>query len=94
MHINFINKCIERSKDVLVKWKRAVITAAIHMKRLNMTAGEFFEGKYKTIKPYDNVGSYEFIQSVKYGETEEVMDILKENKFLVHNFDHVIDKRF
>lgn len=58
-----------------------------------MTAREFFEGKYQTIKPYDNVGSYEFIQSVKYGETQEVMDILKDNKFLVHNFDHVMLNR-
>jgi len=63
------------------------------MKRLNMTARELFEGKYQAIKPYDNVGSYEFIQSVKYGETQEVMDILKDNKFLVHNFDNVMLNR-
>ena len=54
-----------------------------------MTAKEFFEGKYQTIKPYDNIGSYELIQSVKYGEINDVTDILNDNKFLVHDFDYV-----
>ena len=55
-----------------------------------MTAKEFFEGKFQTINPYDNKGSYELIQAVKHGETKDVLAILDENKYLVHDFDHVI----
>lgn len=83
------NQEITRKKDNAIRWRRCIITAAIHFKRLNLTIHEYYEGKHEPIKPLGNDGSREFIQAVKDGDYETVSKQLKENKFYVHDYDYV-----
>lgn len=71
------------------KFKRLLLSAAIHFKKLNMTIKEFYTKNYVSIKPYEKSGSVLLIQAVKEGSINTVLVLLKENKLLVHDFDYV-----
>jgi ankyrin repeat protein len=64
-----------------------LISAAIHFKKLNISLKDFFNKKYKSLKPYENVGSETLIQAIKDNDIETVERIIKENRLLVHDFD-------
>ena len=64
-----------------------MISAAIHFKKLNISLKDFFNKKYKSLKPSENVGSETLIQAIKDNDIETVERIIKENRLLVHDFD-------
>lgn len=73
-----------------MRWKIIIITAAAEFKKLNLTLNEFYHCKFQAFKPYEKVGSYELIQAVKNGDIKNAIMMINHNKFLVHDFDHVI----
>jgi hypothetical protein len=66
-----------------------MILAAIHFKRLNMTLSEFFRVNLTALNPFENEGSRDLIIAIKDGNNDMVSYLLRQNKFLVHNFDFV-----
>lgn len=40
------------------------------------------------MKPFENDGSYQLILAVKDGDLKTISQLINENKFLVHDFDH------
>jgi hypothetical protein len=95
---NIFNKQMQneeksRKKSNAIRWRRCIITAAIHFKRLNLTIQEFYEGKHEPIKALENEGTWEFIQAVKDGDYGTVNKKLQENKLYVHEYDYVRIKR-
>ena len=85
----YINQYLEHRKNILHKWKKMIISAAIHFKKLNLTLEELFSRKFYSIKPYENIGSYELFQAIKNGDHKAVFNLIEENKFLVHDYDYV-----
>lgn len=70
------------------KWRKCIITAAIHFKKLNCSLEDFFSLKKISNQPYSNESSWMFIQAIKNGEIKNVIKLIEENKFLVHDFDN------
>ena len=70
------------------KWKKCMVTAAIHFKRLGCSINEFYSNEFIIDKPYSKEGSWLFFQAVKNGEVDNVRRMLSENKFLVHDYDY------
>lgn len=80
---------IEKHKEIVSKWKRNIITAAIHFKSMGLTIKEFYSMKHKVEVPFKNDYSYELIQAVKDGDLNIVKELLRVNKYLVYDYDHV-----
>jgi hypothetical protein len=76
-------------KFTILIWKRVIISAAIHFKKLNISIEEFYKKKYQVLKPYETEGSKIFIQAVKDGDFQKAKSSILENKFIVNDFDHV-----
>ena len=55
--------------------------------KLNLKA--FRERKVLSTKPFEKLGSYEFIHAAKQGNLEKIEEMLKKNRFLVYDFDYV-----
>jgi hypothetical protein len=76
-------------KFTILIWKRVIISAAIHFKKLKISIEEFYKKKYQVLKAYETEGSKIFIQAVKDGDFQKAKRSIMENKFIVNDFDHV-----
>ena len=78
----------KRKKMLLEKWKRSIISAAIHFKRLCLSLEEFRELHGTNVIPYEHEKSFLLFQAIKDGDMKGFTKLFKENKFLIHDFDH------
>jgi hypothetical protein len=59
------------------------------MDRLKITMNEVMEGKIFPKKPLEKEGADSFFYYVKRGETKKIEEMLRKNRYLVYEFDHV-----
>lgn len=79
----------KRKRKILEKWKRSIISAAIHFKRLGLSLEDFREIHGTTmVGPYEHEKSLLFFQAIKDGNFKLFKDLIKKNKYLLHDFDH------
>lgn len=78
----------KRKKILLEKWKRSIISAAIHFKRLCLSLEDFRELHGTNVIPYEHEKSFLLFQAIKDGDMRGFTKLFKENKFLIHDFDH------
>jgi ankyrin repeat protein len=50
-------------------------------------AAQLIEKKMVSFKPYETKGSYALIKLAKQGQNEQLMKLLHQNAYLVHDFD-------
>lgn len=79
----------ERKQKILLRFKQVLIRAAIHFKRLNLNLDDFLTKNAKTIQPFEEASSYNLICAIKDKDPEAVLRMIKANKFVVFDFDHV-----
>ena len=79
----------ERKQKILLRFKQVLIRAAIHFKRLNIELDDFLSKNSKTIKPFEEESSYNLICAIKDKDPDAVIRMVKENNFVVFDFDHV-----
>ena len=79
----------ERKQKILLRFKQVLIRAAIHFKRLNINLDDFLTKNSKTIQPFEEASSYNLICAIKDKDPEAVLRMIKQNKFVVFDFDHV-----
>ena len=78
-----------RKKSLITKFKRAIRSALYDYKRQKLTYEELFSNKHNPSEPFEMPGSELLIKSVRFKDLDNVVELLKENKFLVNNFDTV-----
>ena len=81
-------KKMSRNHLILQKIKRVLIRAAIDFKRLNISPTEFYT-KYNVTVPYSNTESHSLLNAVKNKNTDLIYKLIKENKYLLLDFDDV-----
>ena len=79
----------ERKQKILLRFKQVLIRAAIHFKRLNIELDDFLSKNSKTIKPFEEESSYNLICAIKDKDPDAVIRMVKENNFVVLDFDNV-----
>ena len=80
---------IEKRKKLLFKFKRVLIRAAIHFKRLGVSLEEFMNMEFDHIKPFEHKDSFDLIFAIKEKRIDVISKMLKDNRFLVLDFDNV-----
>ena len=79
----------KRKKHVLEKFKRIILIAANHFKKLNMTLAEFYNIEDFSKYAYKGEKSELFIQAVRMNEMNKITKLVANNKFIIFEFDHV-----
>ena len=80
----------ERKQKLYFKFKRTLIRAAIHFKRLDIKLIDFLNMKNPLhIQPYEHKESYELICAIKDKDIETICRMVRDNYFLVFDFDNV-----
>ena len=80
----------ERKQKLYFKFKRTLIRAAIHFKRLDIKLIDFLNMKNPLhIQPYEHKESYELICAIKDKDIETTCRMVRDNYFLVFDFDNV-----
>ena len=79
----------DKRKKLLLKFKRTLIRAAIHFKRLGVTLEEFLSMDLHHVKPFEHKDSVNLIFAIKNKDKDTVCRLVKENRFLVFDFDNV-----
>jgi hypothetical protein len=80
----------ERKQKLYFKFKRTLIRAAIHFKRLDIKLIDFLNIKNPLhIQPYEHKESYELICAIKDKDIETICGMVRDNYFLVFDFDNV-----
>ena len=79
----------DKRKKLLLKFKRVLIRAAIHFKRLDVTLEEFLSMDLHHVKPFEHKDSVNLIFAIKNKDKDSVYRLVKENRFLVFDFDNV-----
>lgn len=89
-HITRIKtKIIHKQRTTtLMKWKRSLISAAIHFKRLGVGLNDFFEMKNVCYQAYSHTNSKLLFKAVKDGNYTMMTSLINENKYLLHDFDY------
>jgi hypothetical protein len=80
---------IEKRKKLLLKFKRVLIRAAIHFKRLGVSLEEFMNMEFEHIKPFEHKDSFDLIFAIKEKRIDVISKMVKDNRFLVLDFDNV-----
>lgn len=84
-----IDEYTKRKRKILEKWKRSIISAAIHFKRLGLSLEDFREiHGTSMVGPYEHEKSLLFFQAIKDGNFQMFKELIKKNKYLLHDFDH------
>ena len=78
----------KQKKDKLLKWKRSLISAAIHFKRLGVGLSDFFAKANVHFQAYSHNNSKLLFKAVKEGNHEMMTSLINENKYLLHDFDY------
>ncbi|CAK84127.1 unnamed protein product (macronuclear) [Paramecium tetraurelia] len=60
-----------------------------YVSRLNLDIFQAFSDQVISQKPFQKEHSYEFIQAAKQGKEFEVKEFIKDNKYLVYDFDYI-----
>ena len=89
----------EKKQKLYFTFKRTLIRAAIHFKRLDINLIDFLNMKNPLhIQPYEHKESYELICAIKDKNIDIICRMVRDNYFLVFDFDNVSDihshKRF
>ena len=79
----------DKRKKLLLKFKRILIRAAIHFKRLGVSLEEFLAMDLNRVKPFEYKDSVDLIFAIKNKDKDSVCRLIKENKFIVFDFDNV-----
>lgn len=83
------NEEAQRKKVATIKkWKKSIISAAIHLKRLKLTMKKFLDLGLNKIKPYEHKGSEKLFKNIKEGNERVVIQLLESNPYLIYDFDH------
>ena len=86
--INELNEKYLHKKKILSKFKEILIRCAIHYKRLNISLEQFYKLDLDSIQPFSNKESYTLICAIKDKDINHINKLLKNNYFLVYDFDH------
>ena len=89
-HITRIKtKIIHKQRTTtLMKWKRSLISAAIHFKRLGVGLNDFFKMTNVCYQAYSHTNSKLLFKAVKDGNYTMMTSLINENKYLLHDFDY------
>lgn len=89
-HITRIKtKIIHKQRTAtLMKWKRSLISAAIHFKRLGVGLNDFFKMTNVYYQAYSHTNSKLLFKAVKDGNYTMMTSLITENKYLLHDFDY------
>ena len=79
----------DKRKKLLLKFKRILIRAAIHFKRLGVSLEEFLAMDLNHVKPFEYKDSVDLIFAIKNKDKDNVCRLIKENRFIVFDFDNV-----
>ncbi len=71
------------------KTKRCILTAAIQFQKLGITLDEFFSTKLISSMPLESPDAEYFFNSIKLGNSDNVLKLLQSNRYLVYEFDTV-----
>lgn len=66
------------------------LKAIAKMRKLGLTPLDVMNGVVFSHKPYEKKGSHGFLTAIKLGNIQLVKQYLKQNKYYVYDFDHVI----
>ena len=86
--INELNEKYLHNKKILQRFKEILIRCAIHFKRLNISLEQFYKLDLDSIQPFSNKESYTLICAIKDKDINNINKLLKNNYFLVYDFDH------
>ena len=88
--LEMIQKEKRKTKNAMLleKLRRVMIRAAIDFKRLNISAKEFYT-MYNVTVPFSNEKSKALFLSIKNRNTDDIIKLIKENKYLLLDFDNV-----
>jgi len=85
---------IECKEKKYVKWKRAIVTAALHFKSLKIDLKTLHEEiDQENVLSYDNSTSKEFFWAIRQNDFRKVKFFIQNNDFLVYEFDEVNNNR-
>lgn len=73
--------------------RKELKAALFYINKLKLTPGELMTQNIFSSKPFQKKDSYELIQACKRGDDQKVKDLLKFNKYLVYDFDYVINSK-
>ncbi|CAD8102632.1 unnamed protein product [Paramecium sonneborni] len=84
-----ITQDIMRRKVDFKKIQNELKRTLQYISRLNLDIYQAFSDKVISTKPFQKKHSYEFIQAAKQGKEWEVKEFIKDNKYLVYDFDYI-----
>jgi hypothetical protein len=66
------------------------LTAAIQFPKLGISLEEFYSKKLISSRPLESPDAEYFFNYIKMGDDQNVLKLLKINRYLVYEFDNVI----
>ena len=82
---------LENKMRCLKKWKNVIIKCYCDFKTYyNMDIRQFYRKNYISSKPFESASSKLLFRAIKEGKTDISINMVKQNPFLVQNFDYVI----
>ncbi|CAK84607.1 unnamed protein product (macronuclear) [Paramecium tetraurelia] len=84
-----ITQDIMRRKIDFKKIQHELKKTLQYISRLNLDIYQAFSDQVISQKPFQKEHSYEFIQAAKQGKEWEVKEFIKDNKYLVYDFDYI-----
>lgn len=79
----------QRSKLKVESTIHAMRLALEYMQKVNIKPEELRNGSVFSTVPYQKPGSRELIHAAKHGKVEDLLDLLKQNRFLIFDFDNI-----
>ena len=81
----------QKKRELFLKFKDQFLRCLDKLKRLKLTPNQFINEKVFSSIPFEKPYSREFIKAAKEGNIAIITTLLKTNRYLVHDFDHVIN---
>lgn len=79
---------IKVRKDKLKKWITIMVRCAIHFRHLDTDIKDFYSKNKNVTEPYKHEKAFELFLSIKRKDKTRFLNLIREDKSLVYDFDH------